>query len=176
MIFEKHHIQSSTEIVTTELIFSQSYKQQCIEEAYRLGDSMNQSSNVKALRSTWYLWDETQIFNLLLEKIIKTINISFPNDDRLKLRDVWSVIYKKEHYSIPHAHHPSYLSFVYYLKSNGNTPLVFDKCNFQIHPTDNTLVIFPSYLVHSVPTHKENQDRICIAGNLDLINNGITNK
>ena len=53
-----------------------------------------------------------------------------------------------------------------YFKSTGNTPLIFDECNFKLNPTDDTLVIFPSYLKHSVPPHNDKEDRICLAGNV----------
>ena len=86
--------------------------------------------------------------------------------------EFWSAIYREGHYTISHAHSPSFLSFVYYLKSNINSsPLVFDGCDFQVQPHDDMLVVFPSYLIHSVPKHT-GEDRICLAGNLNLISKG----
>jgi hypothetical protein len=170
MNLHHYHIQSPTEIVTTQLGIPQEYKQQCIKEVYRLGDSQNQQTNVKAIMSSYCIWEETKIFNQLLDKIIITLDkISPPFDPRFKssLKEVWSTIYKKEHYTIPHSHTPSQISFVYYLQSSGDTPLIFNDCNFQINPIDDMLIIFPSYLVHSVPKHIGKEDRVCIAGNLD---------
>ena len=170
-MFKDYLVKASTKISTISLNIPQSYKQQCIEEAYRLGDSMNQTTNVRAIMSSWYIWDETQIFNLLLDNIsnyiFSTSKPQLATSATLHLQNAWSAIYKKGHFTDPHCHLPSYLSFVYYLKSNGNTPLVFDECNFSLQPKDDTLVIFPSYLVHSVPVHKETEDRVVISGNIN---------
>jgi hypothetical protein len=174
MISNVHHIKSPITIIQTKLSIPPKYKKQCIEEVYRLGDSMNQKTNVKAIRSSFSIWNETKTFSLLLNKIIETIYINFPiKDDRWEYTfiDTWSIIYKKGHYAVPHDHMPNHISYVYYLQSSGNTPLIFDECNFKINPVDDMLVIFPSYLIHSVPEHQYEEDRICIAGNLDLFPN-----
>jgi hypothetical protein len=169
-MFKDYLVKASTNISTLSLNIPQSYKQQCIEEAYRLGDSMNQSSNVKAIMSSWYVWDETQIFNLLLDNISNYIFSTLKHNlssTTLNLQNAWSAIYKKGHFTNSHCHLPSFISFVYYLKSNGNTPIIFDECGFSLHPKDDTLVFFPSYLTHSVPVHEETEDRVVIAGNID---------
>ena len=175
MVINKHHVRSPIEIVTTTLGIPEDYKQQCIQEAYKIGNSISNSNNytnVNAIRSTYKLWEETNIYNLLLEKIERSIDIIFPIlDNRFKynLKECWSIIYKEGHYANTHKHLPFHTSFVYYLKSNNNSsPLIFDKCDFQLQPHDDLLVVFPSYLVHSVPRHK-GEDRICIAGNLDWV-------
>jgi hypothetical protein len=171
MDITRYHIQSPTEIVTTQLGIPQEYKQQCIDEIYRLGDSMNQTTNVKAIMSSYKIWKETNIFDQLLNNIKIAINKCFPTDNRYEyfLEEAWSAIYKKDHYTTPHVHLPFHISFVYYLQSSGNTPLIFEGCKFQVSPIDDMLVIFPSYLNHSVPKHNEEEDRICIAGNLNII-------
>jgi hypothetical protein len=172
MDINRYHIQSPTQIVTTQLGISQEYKQQCIKEIYRLGNSNTHLTNVKAIRSSYRIWEETKELNLLLGHIKESITNIIPiKDKRLEynLNEAWSAIYKKNHYTTPHDHLPYVISFVYYLQSSGNTPLVFDQCNFQINPIDDMLLIFPSYLGHSVPKHNEETDRICIAGNIQQI-------
>ena len=169
MNLKRHRIQFPEEILTIQLGIPQEYKQQCIDEIYRLGDSMNHQTNLKAIMSTYKVWEETDVFNKLLNNIKIAINIGVPiTDSKLEyvLEDAWSATYKKGHYSATHHHLPSTISFVYYLQSSGNTPLVFDKCNFQINPIDDMLILFPSYLPHSVPKHSEENDRICLAGNV----------
>lgn len=169
MVIKKHYLKSPIEIIQTELGIPQEYKQQCINEIYRLGDSMNQKTNVKAIMTSYNIWNESKIFNILLNNIKIFISNIMSIDKRWKLilQDAWGAIYKKNNYTIPHNHLPSQISFVYYLQSSGNTPLIFEGCNFQINPIDDMLIAFPSYLSHSVPEHIEEEDRICIAGNLN---------
>lgn len=168
MVIKEYHIKSPTKVVTLQLGTPQEYMQECIKEAYRLGDFQNQQTNVKAIMSTWFIWNETKVFNLLLNKIKEIVYLSYPlNKSKWKyeLLDAWSNIYQKNHYTLLHNHSPSEISFVYYLQSSGRTPLLFNESNFEVNPTDDTLVIFPSYLFHSVPKHQEEIDRICLAGN-----------
>ena len=167
-----HHLKAPTEVITTQLGIPQGYKQQCIEEIYRLGDSMGQTTSIKALMSSYHVWNETNVLNSLKDNIVKAINNVKPIHDKeyeYELSNMWTVVYKKDNYANSHYHTPYQTSFIYYLKSTGNTPLVFDDCNFQVNPVDDTLVIFPGYLYHSVPLHQEQSERICVVGNLKWI-------
>jgi hypothetical protein len=164
----RHHIQSPTEIITLHLGIPPEYKQQCIDEIYNLGDSQSQQTNIKAIMTSYQIWNESKIFNMLLNNIKNIISNIEPMDKRWEfvLKDAWGAIYKKDSYTVCHWHYPFQTSFVYYLQSSGNTPLIFNGCDFQINPIDDMLVVFPSYLFHSVPKHNEEEDRVCIAGNL----------
>ena len=170
MQINRHHIQSPTEIITLHLGIPPEYKQQCIDEIYNLGDSQSQQTNVKAIMTSYQIWNESKVFDRLLDNIQRIIDNLIKKDKRLefKLTDSWGAVYKKNDYTIPHQHLPNNISFVYYLQSTGNTPLIFDECNFKLNPTDDMLIIFPSYLWHSVSKHNEEKDRICIAGNLQF--------
>ena len=173
MDINRHHLSTPVEIISTKLDIPQDYRQQCIKEIYNLGDSMNQETNVKAIMSSPFIWNETKILNPLIDKIMGTINKINPIfDERFvyQITNCWSAIYKKSNYTNPHTHTISQTSFIFYLKSNTNSsPLLFDDCNFHIQPNNNTLVVFPGYLKHSVPQHTDNEDRICLAGNLTII-------
>ena len=120
--------------------------------------------------TSYQIWNESKVFDRLLDNIQRIIDNLIKKDKRLefKLTDSWGAVYKKNDYTIPHQHLPNNISFVYYLQSTGNTPLIFDECNFKLNPTDDMLIIFPSYLWHSVSKHNEEKDRICIAGNLQF--------
>lgn len=170
MEVNRYHLKSPVEILTTYLDIPLEYKTQCIEEIYKIGDQMNNKSNVKASMSWWNIYEVSNIFNPLLDNILKAINTFTPVEDKkfeYKLSNCWSAIYKKGNYTVPHKHLPDNLSFVYYLKSSySSSPIVFDDCNFQVTPTEDLLIIFPSYLIHSVPEQLEEEDRICLAGNL----------
>tara|TARA_R110001606_G_scaffold170654_1_gene316168 strand:- start:65 stop:601 length:537 start_codon:yes stop_codon:yes gene_type:complete len=171
MVINRHYIKTPSEISTTYLDITEEYRQKCIQEAYNIGDKQNYQTNVKAIMSSYMVWEETNVYNDLLYKIQDEIStklnpISNKNVE-YELEDAWTAIYKEGHYTLPHYHIPSQVSFVYYLKSNSNSsPLLFNECDFQINPYDNLLIVFPSHLIHSVPEHK-GEDRICLAGNLN---------
>tara|TARA_Y100001972_G_C7479758_1_gene243882 strand:- start:71 stop:592 length:522 start_codon:yes stop_codon:yes gene_type:complete len=168
---KQHNVHCPYTIVELNLNIPLKYKEKCIEEIYRIGDSMDNETNVKATMSSWKIWKESKVFHNLINVIGKQSAYYFIKDKRAKitLHSAWSAIYKKGNYTKRHQHVPSFVSFVYYLKSSGETPLVFDDVDFQINPKDDTLVIFPSHIYHSVPIHESEEDRICLAGNFLMI-------
>ena len=172
MEINNHYLKAPTKIITTQLGIPQDYKQECIDEIYKIGDQQNQSTNVKAIMSSYYIWDETKLLDPLISKILNVIHTIYPtNDEKYEyvLENCWSAIYKKNHYTVPHNHRASFGSFIYYLKSNqSSSPLIFDDCNFHIQPKSDLLVVFPSHLTHSVPPQMDNEDRICVVGNFNL--------
>jgi len=172
-MIQRYHLKNPIKIDETQLGIPQKYKQKCIEEIYRLGDSIDRRSNVKALMTDWCIWKQSKVFDPLLKKILQTYkDLSYAENDprfELSIQNAWGAIYKKHDYANPHDHHPCYSSFVYYLKSNGKTPLTFKESNFSLSPVDDTLIIFPSYVKHHVPPHEEDEDRVCIAGNMEII-------
>ena len=170
MVINRHHIKSSEEVITTTLGIPEDYKQKCIQEAYKIGDKQNQQTNVKAIMSSYHIWEESTVYNHLLENILRTVkntlSYKLPPEATYVMMDSWAAIYKPGHYTVPHRH-VGHVSYVYYLKANrGSSPLVFNGCDFQVDPHDDLLVMFPSYLTHSVPEHV-GDDRICLAGNLE---------
>ena len=174
MIVNRHHLQSPVEIIEAQLNIPQDYKQQCIDEIYKIDNSINERSNVYGIRSTYKVWEETEVLNQLLDNIKNTIDGLYKDEFKERhfpITSAWSVIYKKGHGANPHEHLPNAWAFVYYLKSNGDTPLVFNEINHSINPKDDMLVVFPSYLIHSVPPHEGDEDRICVAGNIGIIKN-----
>lgn len=168
-----HHLQHPIKIYTITLGINLNYKKECIETAYKIGDRQNQETNVKAIMSGFMVWEETDTYNFLLDEIVNKIRtIVGPSDYRhnLFLHNAWTAIYKQDHYTIPHHHEPSHYSFVYYLKTSQNSsPLIFPEIDFRVECADDLLIIFPSYVVHSVPPQKDNKDRICLAGNFDML-------
>ena len=171
MVINRHYIKTLSEITTTYLGITQEYKQECIQEAYNIGDKQNYQTNVKAFMSSYRIWEETDVYNDLLHRIqdeISTkLNLIYTKNFEYELKNAWTAIYKEGHYTLPHDHIPSQISFVYYLKSNTNSsPLLFEGDNFQVNTNDDLLVTFPSHLLHRVSKHK-GEDRICLAGNLN---------
>lgn len=182
MTINYHNVQSPTEIITTKLGIPQFYKQECINEIYKIGDKQNQQTNVKAIMSSYEVWEETDKFKPFISRLFKIVpKLLWKYQDaitnlqyRYTLVNLWSAIYQKGHYTQTHHHIPCRFAFVYYLQTSGDTPLIFNDCNLTINPEDDTLVLFPGDLMHSVGIHRGNKDRICLAGNMDLIHQSQT--
>lgn len=170
---ENFHIKTATRITTTTLGIPKDYKQKCIEEIYNLGDSMDQSTNVRAIMSTYKIWEESKLFDPLIHNIVLFLNkFIFGEQNKdcyCDVRDCWGIVYKEGHYTDPHNHLNSDYSFVYYLECNDeSSPLVFPDGDFHINPKNDMLVIFPSITYHFVPKQLNSEDRIVLAGNVDF--------
>jgi uncharacterized protein (TIGR02466 family) len=123
--------------------------------------------------------------NLLLE------NFNFSNNFKLNLKDAWINKNNNNDYNIPHHHLMSDLSGVYYTKTfpGEGGDLVFYRDNsklidifklskilnyseihttYTITPQNNMIIIFPSYLTHSVEPSKA-ESRVSTAFNLNII-------
>ena len=94
--------------------------------------------------------------------------------------EFWLNVNDKGSSNDSHAHYGSALSGVYYLDAEETGPLVFhsihksmgttsycddNQVNFEIEPADNSMVIFPSWAMHSVSENVSDKQRICIAFN-----------
>ena len=172
MEINRYYIPSPIEVVNAPLGAPLSYRQKCIDEIYKIGDKQNNQTNVKASMSSWWVEKESKILNSLSDQIMDAIGRLMPLAPEYKyiLYNCWSNIYKKGQHTVPHIHKPFYISFIYYLKSDkDSSPLIFNSSNFIIQPQDDMLVIFPSYIEHSVPKHNSDEDRICVAGNINWV-------
>ena len=171
--YKRYKIDSPSYISVGPLGIQPDYKQQCINEIYRLGDSMKGRSNVQAAMSTWQIWNESNVFNQIFDFATKVVIQEYVYDERsiINLHSAWSAVYKKGNYTKNHNHEPCWMSFVYYLQASGETPLIFEGNQvtehkpFTVKPEDDTLVLFPAYMRHKVPIHDSETDRICLAGN-----------
>jgi len=165
-------VKTPSNIITTPLNINEEYRKNCINKLYEIGDHQNNQTNVQAIMTSYNIWTHTNFFDNLLDKIVKTIDVVWPiKDERYEygLYDAWGAIYQKGSYTDPHYHFPHVISFVYYLQATHSTPIIFNDSDFELFPTNDLLIIFPSYILHSVPKHKEEEDRICLAGNLKYI-------
>lgn len=176
MVIYKREINVKSIITLLKLNIPEDYKKKCIKELYRLGDSMDKTTNVKAIMTTYSIWQESKVFSKLLDNITRATTDTrdedfVAKDSHLVLENAWGAIYQKGHYTKPHHHYPfSYLSFVYYLQTTPNTPLIFSNDRHEVNPQNDLLVIFPGYVTHEVPIHKDIKDRIVLAGNFTLSN------
>jgi len=169
-------------ILIKDLNISEELLNKTINKIYQIGDEMNKETNVKAFMSAYDTHKKNPEFHPLLKKIMDEIDVNYPDDLFINhqifdkrdyfyiLDDMWCSIYKSGDHSLRHHHIPSILSFCYYLQADDlSSPLFFDDLNFEVKPKSNTLIVFPSYLNHSVEKQKElGIDRILIAGNISL--------
>lgn len=88
------------------------------------------------------------------------------------ISSMWGAIYQQGDWADYHTHGPSRTSFVYYLQADPTqgAPLVFDNTGYEIMPTTGQLIMFPSWLGHSVPKFEPGNDseRIVLAGNVEI--------
>ena len=133
----------------------------------------------------------------LVNSISSSLNILFNDMDwdltnqKIKITHMWSIINKKHGYNARHIHSNNYISAAYYVrapKNSGNivfydprsAAVIFspkkqkpNKLNtniFSIEPKEGLLVLFPSYLHHSVNLNESQEERIVISFNINLIN------
>ena len=111
------------------------------------------------------------------------------NPDKAKIISMWSIINKKGSFNIQHNHPNAYLSASYYVKvpkNSGNIKFFDPKeqknirypkiKNYtdisaviaEITPEEGDLLIFPSYLYHSVGENLSENDRIIVSFNVDI--------
>jgi uncharacterized protein (TIGR02466 family) len=117
-------------------------------------------------------------------------NWSFPSHMQLIMREIWANVSGKHAYNNVHNHPNSLLSGVYYVKVEGDCGdlLIFDprkqasvvqphfsertliNASMQsIPPEVGTLIIFPSWLDHSVDQNLSDADRVSISFNINLV-------
>ena len=112
-----------------------------------------------------------------------------PKKNKLQITSMWSIINKKDASNSRHIHSNNYISAAYYVKAPENCgDIIFydpreanvirkpnilepNKLNaniMNISPKEGLLVLFPSYLHHSVDFNKSNDERVVISFNINL--------
>lgn len=154
-----------------------------------------QKSNVKGWHSSHFNLQDNSLKKFLTAlnpEIEKTItDMGWDTDNQLvKITSMWSIINKKNSFNQRHHHGNSSLSAAYYVNTNQDSgdivfydprkaftfshpdPSKINNLNAQIKavtPKNGTLVIFPSYLDHSVNPNKSSEDRVVVSFNISLI-------
>ena len=111
-------------------------------------------------------------------------------NQEVKITGMWAIINNKNSSNAMHIHSNNYISAAYYVKAPKNCgDIVFydprfaatyrypkisktNKLNSNIvsfQPKEGMLVLFPSYLQHSVNVNKTDEERIVISFNINLI-------
>ena len=153
---------------------------------YRFVESLNQEvlhqlkfakdighTNVKAFHTDWnWLSDNQKIkdFKSFIESEIERYYEPGARVDGKryfgKIVNFWGNVYKKNDYAQSHSHRLYDYSFAYFVKAKWyDSPLVFDDSGKKIRPKEGRYIIFPSYLLHSVPKNRYNHERVTLSGN-----------
>ena len=136
---------------------------------------------------------EPQFFINSISKNINELMIDMNWDlknNKTNITGMWSIINPKNASNSRHIHSNNFISAAYYVKANKDsgdivfydprsansirTPKVNEpnKLNsnfFSITPKEGLLVLFPSYLNHSVDLNNSDEERVVISFNIDLI-------
>ena len=152
-------------------------------------------SNVKGWHSkNFNLKEEVPIkfINMIspnINKVFKDMDWDL-NNQKTKITNMWTIINKSGAANSRHHHGNSTISAAYYVRAPKNSgdivfydprpaPIYFhpnangsNSLNAQVNkitPVEGALVLFPSYLDHSVEANLSNDERIVISFNISLI-------
>ena len=161
-----------------------------LEEYIRkTGDEMGRTTNVVADMTRYQsVCPEFTELHTIITPYISEFFVDVEPKPNIKPNfvETWGALYHKGDYTRAHCHEPSKLSWIYYVKvSEKSKPLfihnVVDKGNsnffrayykeetVKIPPTISDLVVFPSFVSHSVPKQLIDEERIVVAGNVDIL-------
>lgn len=130
-------------------------------------DEMEHKTNVKATMTNYYVHKSNQDIGKLSEIVLKIVQ-DFTNNPELHTFNCWGAVYTKNQSTVPHCHSPSLYSWCYYVKvPDDSSPLIFTDTNIRFVPHEDELIIFPSFLNHSVPPNLSEHKRIMVAGNIN---------
>ena len=163
-----YKLPATANVMMANIELEPTYIEQCITEAKRLGDSMNKSTSLKGFMTSFYVYEETDVLNPLLDAIHHVCSMYTHMD--AEIEEAWVGIYNKGDYAIEHDHYGYALSFCYYLKAEeGDAEIEFTEAKETIFPTTGMLIVFPSHAKHKVHEQKSDNERVVLAGNLQFI-------
>ena len=157
-------------------------------------NGLNRSNNIGWHSKDFNLLDPilTKFINTLSEPINKAItDMGWDlNKNQIKITSMWSIINTNQASNHRHIHSNNYISAAYYLSAPNNCgdivfydpresriirkPKIQNKNELNaetvnISPKEGALILFPSYLHHSVNPNLSNSERIVISFNIDLV-------
>jgi len=157
-------------LTTAEIVLADDYRARLISEIKNSVGENNYATNVKAKMTSWHIYNDTNIFNDFLDglsQICRGLSWVYTENKHFKMESMWGAVYNKGDYTIRHDHKNNLISFVYFLTTgNSNTPLIFEELNYKFTPQVNSIIFFPGDIVHYVPPHQGDEERIVLAGNV----------
>ena len=144
------------------------------------GDHLQGRTAAKCLMTRWDMETVSSAFLKIGEEAIRiaeacplatrTNTDGTPNKVSLFIRESWGLIYQTGQQTNIHNHWPSLWSYTYCIKACENcAPLVFPNSEkkLKIEPKTSQMILFPAWIMHEVPKHTCEHERIMIAGNLN---------
>ena len=167
-------VKHNAEIIVGDYQFVESLNQEVLHQLKFARDIGR--TNVKAFRTDWNWLPDTQKVKNFKSFIISEIEKKFSfrkrsSGDRTvgEILDFWANVYRKDDFAKSHDHKLATYSFSYFVKAKWyDSPLIFNDSGEKIRPKEGRYVIFPSYLMHSVPKHRYNHERVTLSGNYFL--------
>jgi uncharacterized protein (TIGR02466 family) len=140
-----------------------------------------------------FQYGETKSILDFITQTLKELNeeMKFTSPHRWDITNAWLNINRKYSMHSAHSHGHHVWSGIYYIKTSKNAaPLIFTNSlgeyrqhwpngveikeandfnagEIKIFPKEGELIMFPSYLIHHVPQHMDEEERINIAFNVD---------
>ena len=170
-------VKHCAEIIIGDYQFAESLNQEVLHQLKSAKDIGH--TNVKAFHTEWDWLSNNQKIKNFKSFILSEIEKHYQPGARVdgsrdlgKIVSLWGNLYKKGDYAQSHSHKSFDCSFAYFVKAKWyDSPLMFDDSGKRIRPKEGRYVIFPSYLLHSVPKHRYNHERITLSGNYLLNRN-----
>ena len=122
------------------------------------------------------------------QAVFKSIDVMDYIADTIEITSMWGNVLKPGETHQPHSHSNNFLSGVFYIDADNTSGITFqdprpganvilprkkndhiDNANLLNYKAKtNRIIIFPSWLVHWVPTNKSTKDRISISWNIQI--------
>jgi len=136
--------------------------------------------------------DKTEPFDWFAKdvskEVFKSIDVMDYIADTIEITSMWGNVLKPGETHQPHSHSNNFLSGVFYIDADNTSGITFqdprpganvilprkkndhiDNANLLNYKAKtNRIIIFPSWLVHWVPTNKSTKDRISISWNIQI--------
>ena len=142
------------------------------------GDEQNHSSNVKADMTDWFMHQKYKEFRELSIHAEAVARQMTKDPVSMFTFDCWGAVYRKGEYTKKHNHWGNLWSWCYYLEVPPDAPPFrfeditamgeSEPSSFDVYPKENDLLVFPSWVSHSVPKSESNSERIMVAGNIQI--------
>ena len=168
-------VKHNAEIIVRDYQFAESLNKEVLHQL-QFAENVGHTNVKASLHTVWdWLPDNQKIKNFKsfitseIQNHFKPGNSGYTKNEYGKITVFWGNVYRKGDYAGKHNHTPCQYSFVYFVKAKWyDSPLVFNVGGEKIRPKEGRYVIFPSYLMHSVPKHRYNHERVTLSGNYFL--------
>jgi len=130
--------------------------------------ALSYKTNVRAEMTDWKDFLKEESFKRIMHQNAGLWQSQFKNITSYYLKDAWGNKLKQNDFVVEHSHEPSVLSGIIYLTNKG-PGTYFPEIDSLIKEEIGKVVLFQSYLKHSVSEFTFDEFRYTISFNLDLL-------